>query len=62
MEESQKDQTIASMEKYIQELQLFSDQIKFNAIVHQGLSMILEKITKIEEKLDAEKKTIQNKE
>ena len=43
---------IESLTKYIQEMQFFSDQIKFNATLHQGITMVLEKLTKIEEKLN----------
>jgi len=53
---------IEQYQNYIQELQLFSDQTKFNAILHQGVSMILEKINKIEARLNEIQKPIQSKE
>lgn len=57
-----KDEHIANLEKYIQELQLFSDQTKFNSLIYQGVSMILEKINKIESKLNGNQKQTPNKE
>jgi hypothetical protein len=37
-------------------LQFFSDQVRFNSIVYQGLSVLLEKLTKIEESLNKDGK------
>ena len=42
--------------KQLQEYQFFSDQTKFNATLFQGFNILLDKVTRIEEKLNADKK------
>jgi hypothetical protein len=45
----------ANLYKQLQEYQFFSDQVKVNATLFQGFNIILEKLTKIEEKLNGNK-------
>jgi len=45
-------EVINELNKELINLQFFSDQIRFNSIMYQGMNLLLEKITKIEEKLN----------
>lgn len=45
---------IDSLLRELNELQFFADQTRFNAVMYQGLNILLEKVTKIEEKLNGQ--------
>lgn len=40
------------VDKQLQEYQFFSNQVKVNALLYQGMTLILEKLTKLEQKQD----------
>lgn len=40
------------LEGIIKNIEFFSDQIRFNSIIYQGINLLLEKVTRIEEKLN----------
>lgn len=46
------EEKIAKLEEYIKSITFFSDQVSFNATIHQALKLILQKLVNIEEKLE----------
>jgi len=44
-------QAFADLNRQFQEYQFLLDPTRFNSIIYQGISLLLEKVTKIEEKL-----------
>jgi hypothetical protein len=53
--EKTKEEELKETKELLNNIQFFSDQVRFNSIVYQGLNVILERIKAIEEKLDAKK-------
>lgn len=45
------EEKIKELEMAITNLQFFTDTVRFNQIIYQGISLILEKLTKIEERI-----------
>lgn len=45
-----------NLNESLKQYQFFSDQVKFNATLFNGLQILLDKVTKIEEKLNGDKK------
>lgn len=50
------EQIAISLNDKLKQYQFFSDQVKFNATLFEGFNILLEKITKIEQKLDGNQK------
>lgn len=48
---------IEEITEVLRNIQFFSDQVRFNSVLYQGFSLILEKLTKIEEILETKDKT-----
>jgi hypothetical protein len=46
------DEDVLALSNELNSLKFFSDQVRFNSILYQGLTLLLEKVTKLEEKLN----------
>jgi len=54
-----KDNLLVELSSELNNLKFFSDNIRFNSIIYQGMNMILEKIVKMEEEVQNIKKLME---